>query len=227
MFILASDTSTKKAHVAILDDETVLAEVSLNTGRNHGETILPAVHELLSMAGREIGEIDLFALTVGPGSFTGIRVGVSTCKGLALALEKPVVNVSTLDALAMNVSNFSGTICPMLDARGEEIYAALYRAQEQGVIPEKIGEDRAIAPAEFLEGLKGQCVFLGDGAVRYEALIRKMLRGRSFFVPPYQNDIRAGAVGLLGMEKFRRGEVINAAVLTPQYIRGSYADFKR
>lgn len=227
MIVLASDTSTKKAHFALLEEGTLRTEVLVNTEKKHGETFLPAIEELLSKADREIDEVDLFVTTVGPGSFTGIRVGVSALKGLAFALDKPLVGVSTLETLAMNVSDSSITVCPMLDARRDEVYTALYRFNGEAKYPEKTGDERAVAPVEFLEDIKGDIVFLGDGAIRYEELIRKTVPKRSFFVPSCQNDIRAGAAGLLGLHKFRRGDFVDAALLKPRYLRLSYAEMKR
>jgi tRNA threonylcarbamoyladenosine biosynthesis protein TsaB len=227
MIVFASDTSTKKAHFALLENETVRAEVFVYTEKKHGETIVPAIEGLLSMTGRGIEEVDLFVTTVGPGSFTGIRVGVSALKGLAFALDKPLVGVSTLETLAMNVPDSSITVCPMIDARRDEVYTALYRFNGETGIPERTGEERAVAPAAFLEDLKGEVVFLGDGAIRYEPLIRNIMPKRSFFVPSCQNDIRAGATGLLGIHKFKGGDFIDAALLKPRYLRPSYAELKR
>jgi tRNA threonylcarbamoyladenosine biosynthesis protein TsaB len=227
MIVLASDTSTKEAHFGLLEGGTVHSEVLINTEKKHGETILSAIEGLLSMAGREIGEVDLFVTTVGPGSFTGIRVGVSTLKGLAFALDKPLVGVSTLETLAMNVLDTSMTVCPMMDARRDEVYTALYRFNGEEGVPEKTGEERAVAPTDFLEELNGEVLFLGDGAIRYEELIRKMLPKGSFFVPSPENEIKAGAAGLLGVHKFRRGDFIDTALLKPRYLRPSYAEMKR
>jgi tRNA threonylcarbamoyladenosine biosynthesis protein TsaB len=227
MFVLASDTSTKKAHFALLEEETVRAEVIVNTEKKHGETIVHAIEGLLSMIKRKIEEVDLFVTTVGPGSFTGIRVGVSALKGLAFALEKPLIGVSTLETLAMNVPDSFKTVCPMIDAKRNEVYTALYRFNGEAKYPEKTGDERAVTPAEFLKDLKGDIVFLGDGAIRYEDLIRKIMPKRSFFLPPCQSDIRAGTAGLLGMHKFKRGDFIDTALLKPRYLRPSYAEMKR
>jgi tRNA threonylcarbamoyladenosine biosynthesis protein TsaB len=227
MIVLASDTSTKKAHFALLENETVRAEVSVNTEKKHGETIVPAIEGLLHMADRVIEEVDLFVTTVGPGSFTGIRVGVSALKGLAFALNKPLVGVSTLETLAMNVPDSSITVCPMIDARRDEVYTALYTFKGKSGVPDKTGEERAVAPADLLYDLEGEVVFLGDGAIRYEQLIRKIVPNRSFFVPSCQSDIRAGTAGLLGMHMFERGDFIDAALLKPRYLRPSYAEMKR
>jgi tRNA threonylcarbamoyladenosine biosynthesis protein TsaB len=227
MIVLASDTSTKKAHFALLENEIVRAEAIINNEKKHGETFVHAIEGLLSMIKREIEEVDLFVTTVGPGSFTGIRVGVSALKGLAFALDKPLVGVSTLETLAMNVPDPSITVCPMVDARRDEVYTALYRFNGEEKYPEKTGDERAVAPAEFLEDIKGDIVFLGDGAIRYEELIRKTVPKRSFFVPSCKNDIKAGAAGLLGLHKFRRGDFVDAALLKPRYLRLSYAEMKR
>ncbi len=227
MIVLASDTSTKNAHFALLESGTVRVEIVVATEKKHGETIMAAIEGLLSMAGRRIEEVGLFVTTVGPGSFTGIRVGVSALKGLAFALEKPLIGVSTLETLAMNVTEPSVTVCPMIDAKRDEVYTALYRYNGEANVPEKTGDERAIAPADFLEELEGDTIFLGDGAVRYESLIRKILPKGAFYASSCQNDIKAGSAGLLGIHKYGKGDFIDAALLKPRYLRPSYAEMKR
>jgi len=227
MIVLASDTSTKKAHFALLEEETLCGEVLVNTKKKHGETILPAIEELLSMTKRKIEEVDLFVTTVGPGSFTGIRVGVSAVKGLAYALDTPIVGVSTLETLAMNVPDSSMPVCPMIDARRDEVYTARYTFKGGADVPEKIDEERAVAPADYVGAFNGEVLFVGDGAIRYEALIRKMMPRESFFATSSENTINAGVVGRLGKHKFRSGDFSNVALLKPRYLRPSYAEIKR
>jgi tRNA threonylcarbamoyladenosine biosynthesis protein TsaB len=226
MYTLASDTSTKTASVALLSDEVVIAEIGINIEKKHGETLLPAIETLLSIGNVDIEEIGLFAVTVGPGSFTGLRVGASTIKGLALAMQKPVMGVSSLDALAMNISNMNMTSCPMLDAKRGQIYTALYSCDEKTGVPEKIAEERVVETRGFLEGLKGEFIFLGDGAKNYKTLIREILPERSFFAPPHFNDIKAATVGLLGVRKFNQGNFMDPANLNLRYLRVSYAELK-
>lgn len=225
MLTLAIDTSTKTGSVALLRNDSILAECLINLGINHSETLLPTIKTILSVAGVETEEVALFAFTAGPGSFTGLRIGASTVKGLALATGKPVVGVSTMDALALNVANSTITICPMLDARKKEVYTALYRPSRDN-LPEKIGRDRVVDPEEFLKGLNGDVIFLGDGVRNYVGLIKKILHGRSHFAPPHLQHVKASAVGLIGMKKFSKGDILDLIAFVPQYLRLSEAEMK-
>jgi tRNA threonylcarbamoyladenosine biosynthesis protein TsaB len=225
MITLAIDTATKTASVALLRDETVLVEYFFNLSVNHSETVLPAIHQGLSMAGIGIEGVDLFALTVGPGSFTGLRIGSSTVKGLALATGKPVVGVSTLEALAYNAIEYPGLICPMLDARKGEIYAALYRADGDGLF-DVVMEEKATTPGEFLHRIDGEALFLGDGLNEHSGLIRERLPGRARFVPSNRQAVRASSVALIGRIKLGRGERLDVVTFVPRYLRRSEAEVR-
>ncbi len=209
-----------------MDSDSVLGEYLINMGINHSETLLPSIEKILSVTGTEIADVDLFALTVGPGSFTGLRVGASTVKGLALAADKPVVGVSSMDALALNVANSTITICPMLDARKKEVYTALYEPDRRG-LPKKIAGEMVIDPEKFLKGIDAEVIFLGDGAISYCGLIKEILPDRSYFALPNLQYIKASAVGLLGMNKFIEGDILDIMTFTPQYLRLSEAETKR
>ncbi len=223
MLILAADTSTKTASVALLDDTEVLAELFINVDHHHGETILPAIETVFTQAGVKKNSIDLFALTIGPGGFTGLRVGISTMKGMAFAMNKPVVGVSTLDALAMNAADSHAYICPMISARRDEVYTALYKTNNGSLPDKKIG-DRIVVPEVFVRNLDGEVLFLGDGADLYKTSIKELLSERSFFAVPLLNYIRASAVGYIGLKKFLDGDSVSALNLVPKYIRASYAE---
>ncbi len=225
MLILASDTSTKTASVALLRDRTIVAESFINIGKNHGETLLPEIMDLLSSGNTTLDEIDLFAVTIGPGSFTGLRVGASTVKGLAFATGRPVVGVSTLETLASNLSNSLIAICPMLDARKGEVYTALYRP-EKADFPKEIVSEEVMDPGEFLEGVDEDVIFLGDGAVSYMDIIRKRLPDKSHFAISHLNYIRASSAGLIGLKKFRDGDTLDLLTFTPRYLRVSEAEAK-
>lgn len=221
MLVLALDTSSKSGSVALIKDGAIMAEFLINAEINHSETIMPAVSDTLRIAKTDLTEVDYFSFAMGPGAFTGLRIGAGIIKGLALGTGKPVVGVSSLDSLACNYpSDFPGTcLCPMLDAKRDEVYTAVYECTEKGW--KKAGADRVTPPREFLGTLKGRCVFLGDGALRYEGLIREMLPGRSTVLPGYLSQIRASAVGLLGMEEFSRGNFLDLLTFTPVYLRKS------
>lgn len=225
MITLAIDTSARTTSVALLEDDNVLAELFMSTGKNHAETLLPAIERLFGSVGIKAEQIDLFAFTVGPGSFTGLRVGASTVKGLAFILQKPVVGVCTLDALVLNVPNLQlreVAVCPVLDAGRGEIYTALYVNSENGTYEKTTGE-RVVRPEEFLGAMEGEVIFLGDGAEKYRHVIEDLLPGRSFFVPPHLNHVKACAVGLAGRKKFHAGDISDITTLTPDYLRTSYA----
>ncbi|MEN6466382.1 MAG: tRNA (adenosine(37)-N6)-threonylcarbamoyltransferase complex dimerization subunit type 1 TsaB [Syntrophaceae bacterium] len=226
MLILALDTSSKSGSVALVKDGELMAEFLVNAEINHSETIMPAISETLRIAKTGLSEVDCFAFAMGPGAFTGLRIGAGIIKGLVLATGKPVIGVSSLDALACNYppEGPGSCICPMLDAKRDEVYAAVYQGEGSGW--KKIREDLVAPPREFLKtaGIRNGCVFLGDGALRYEGLIRETLPGSCRVLPAALGLIRASAVGLLGMEEFSRGNFLDLLTFTPVYLRGSPAE---
>ena len=224
MIILATDTSVTTTSVALLEDDDVRVELFVHTGQNHAEVLMPAIEKVLASVRIGKKQIDLFAVTVGPGSFTGLRVGVSTVKGLAFVLQKPVVGVCTLDALVLNIPHPDApvTICPMLDAGRGEVYTALYLPSGPDTY-EKTLRECVVRPGEFLGSIGGDVIFLGDGAEKYRNLIGDMMPERSSFVPSRFNQVRAVAVGLVGRKKFCGGDISDIMTLTPDYLRASYA----
>ena len=218
MYTMAFDTSTRSGSVALLKQDSVLAEILLNSGKNHSESVLPAVGEVLRFSGLQIRDVDLFAVTSGPGSFTGLRIGISIVKGLALAASKPVAAVSTLDALAYNLFYAPMAICPLLDAKKGQIYAAVYRPRKSGA-PERAGPEVVADPQAFFASIRQDVIFTGDGATIYVHLMEKMLRGRFYVAPLHLRFIRASAVGLLAREKFIAGHTDDVIRLAPSYIR--------
>ena len=225
MNILAIDTSGVTASVAILRDENVLAEIFLNLGRNHSEILLPSIDHLLIATGLDLKAIDVFACTVGPGSFTGIRIGVSTVKGLALAVDRPIVGLSALEVLAMNAMGFQKKICPMIDARREQVYAGSY-ADDGAEALTNIIPERLFKADDFLELIGGDAVFIGTGAVKYGEIIQRKLAGRSYFVVGHLHQVHASAVGVLAGRKALAGEMTDAVKLIPLYLRRSEAEEK-
>ncbi|MFA5180396.1 MAG: tRNA (adenosine(37)-N6)-threonylcarbamoyltransferase complex dimerization subunit type 1 TsaB [Syntrophales bacterium] len=223
---MAIDTSGVTASVAILQDETVLAEIFFNLGRNHSEIILPSIDHLLRVTGIELRAIDVFACTVGPGSFTGIRIGVSTVKGLALAVDRPVVALSALDVLAMNAMGFQGKICPMIDARREQVYAALYADNGTDTLVNII-PGRLVGADDFLALIGGDALFIGTGALKYGDLIRRKLAGRGSFAADHLHQVHASATGVLAVRRAIAGDVTDAVKIIPLYLRRSEAEEKR
>jgi tRNA threonylcarbamoyladenosine biosynthesis protein TsaB len=225
MLILAVDTSTKTAGIALLNDDEILFDIFVNLGINHSIVLLPALHDLCRLSCVDIGSIDLFVCTIGPGSFTGLRVGASTVKGLAMATDKPVVGVSTLDALAFNIVGSEKLVCPMLDAKKNQVYTTLFRIAQDSIL-EKIESEKVIDVEEFLRRMDEDAIFVGDGAIKYAGLINDILPGKSFFASYWHQYVRASAVGLLGRRKYFEGDVLDSLTFTPRYLRLSEAEVK-
>ncbi|HOD34588.1 MAG TPA: tRNA (adenosine(37)-N6)-threonylcarbamoyltransferase complex dimerization subunit type 1 TsaB [Syntrophales bacterium] len=225
MITLAIDTATRAAGVALLQDENILAEHCIRIRLTHSESILPAIEAILSSAGIEMRDVGLFALTQGPGSFTGLRVGAGIVKGLALCTDACIVGVSTLDALAQNLAFSKHLVCPILDAKKGQVYTALYRPADEGGL-EKIEPDQAVDPVAFIGRISHPVIFLGDGVPVYGNRIRELLSSMAFFAPANHQWIRPSAVGLLGFEKYHRGEGVDPVSFVPRYIRRSEAEIR-
>jgi tRNA threonylcarbamoyladenosine biosynthesis protein TsaB len=224
MLTLAIECATKTISLAILDEEDIRAELYLSPGRHHTEVLLTALEQLFLLTEHTPEEVDLLACTVGPGSFTGLRIGVSTVKGLALAMSRPVVGVSTLEALAVNAVSSRRLICPMLDAGKNQVYTCLFRMGPDG-LPQMVASEKLIDIAMFLKDLnQEEIVFLGDGAVRYEKIISRALKDRIIVCGRSQQKIMASAVGLIGLHRYRSGSVLDTLTFTPRYLRLSEAE---
>jgi tRNA threonylcarbamoyladenosine biosynthesis protein TsaB len=208
--------------VAILDQETVEVELTAETGKNHTETCLVAVESILKISKLQPSEIDLFACTIGPGSFTGLRAGIGTIKGLAFSFEKPVVGVSSLDALAVNVQGFGRKICSIIDARKKELYAAFYEPVQRD-IPVRKGPESVLSPEALADLIRDEVVFVGDGVYACRHFLEERLSGNIIFADPPDNRIRAGAVGVIGLKKYADGASLSPLEIVPRYLRSSYA----
>jgi len=226
MLILALETSTLTGSVALVEASPpktrIIGEITLNLQSTHSERLMPSVHHLLEDASLKIRGIQGIALALGPGSFTGLRIGGSTVKGLAYALKIPVVGGSTLEALACNVSYSSSMICPVLDARKKEVYAAFFRGDGTGRIG-RVSEDWVISPEELCRRVAAETLFLGDGAEVYTEIL-KNADPRVSFAPPELSLPRALNVAGLALPKFQRGETLDLFTFTPIYIRRSEAE---
>ena len=221
MNILAIDTASRSCSVAVINDDVLMAELTDVSGQTHSRHLMGLVARVVAMSVKRIGDIDGYAVTRGPGSFTGLRIGISTAKGLAEATGRPLVGVSSLEALAWPVYQAEATILPMLDARRKEVYAAGY-TRRKGVL-KPLGPERALAPEAAAEGVAGACLLVGDGALAYEARLRAVLGERMQLALPFQNTIRASTVAFLARERLTAA-VDERLTLTPRYLRPSYAD---
>ena len=231
MKILAFDTTSKTAAVAITENEKPIGFTVIDTLNTHSVTLLPMTDDLMKRSGVDIKDIDLFVCSAGPGSFTGVRIGTSTVKGLAFAENKPCIGVSSLEALAMNVFAENGIICPVMDARRGQLYNALFKANGYGTI-ERLTEDRTVTVDELCQELKemSEKVFLtGDGYdIAYKALTGLNCQP----VPENMRYHNAYNVAVLGYRKYIGSDEnmrlrFNATALSPVYLRASQAERER
>lgn len=225
MKILALDSTAVVGTVALCEDEKLVAHYTLNTGNTHSQTLLPMIESVLRSAEWEIDDIDLFAVSQGPGSFTGVRIGIATVKGLAFGKNIPCAGVSTLDALAYNLRCFNGIICPVMNARRAQVYNALFSCRD-GVLT-RLCPDRAISIAELDEELAGmdEPVYLvGDGYdVTAEGLSKTAIRP-----VPEEMRVQSGySVAMCGLAAYKNGDATDDITLAPVYLRPSQAERER
>lgn len=227
MKILALESSATAASAALCQDEALVAQTFLHTGLTHSQTLLPMVRDLLGACALTPEEVDLIAVAAGPGSFTGLRIGVATAKGLAWAAEKPCAGCSTLAAMAWNLAGFSGQVCAAMDARRHQIYNA--RFQVDGAAPRRLTPDRAIALEDLVAELQGTQIpqlVVGDGAqLCYEALTAAGIPAR--LAPPNLRLQSAWGVAREGLELARAGQLLTQEQLVPHYHRLSQAERER
>ena len=228
MKILALDSTAKVASVAICDSDKPLAEYNIDNGLTQSELLLPMAEAAIKSLGIDLSDIDLFAVTVGPGSFTGVRIGVSLVKGLAFGKDKPCVAVSTLEALAENASGLSGIILPCMDARRGEVYNAVFRSDKNGCV--RLTEDRAISLAELageLESYKDEKIYLvGDGyAVATKSLTEYGIALEN--TPLLLRSQNAVSVARVAYREYPRGKAVSADELSPTYLRLPQAERER
>jgi len=225
MKVLGIDTSTSCGSVGLIDDESILSEYLLNIPVTHSERLLGTIELILKEARFAIGDLDGWAISLGPGSFTGLRIGVSTVKGLALATQKPVAGVSTLDVLAYQISSTPYLICPILDARKGEVYTAFYRYGEGNDLKRQSAY-RAIKPENLMKDIQERTIFIGDGVKTYRDYLKKSLESLAIFSPNSINFPHGSGVAKLGLELLRKGEFLDLANFTPLYVRPSEAEMK-
>jgi tRNA threonylcarbamoyladenosine biosynthesis protein TsaB len=256
MKVLAIDTSTMLGGVAVMDDLLgLVAEVRLNVKSTHSERLMTSIEYILKQSGYTISDMDFFAVAIGPGSFTGLRIGLSTVKGFSYATGKPIVSVPTLEALAYNFPFSRYPVCTMLDARKKEVYAALFEWKGDGFIRlidetsikvnrliEKINEtfltckvikenkNNPLLPpfskGEVGELSDGKIIFTGDGAILYRNEIVDLMGERAIFAPPEKMVPSPANVAYVGLKKALKGEFSEPISLVPFYIRRSEAEIK-
>ena len=224
MRIVGIESASMTASVAIVNEDFVEAEYTVNHKKTHSQTLLPMLDEIARMAELDWKAVDAIAISGGPGSFTGLRIGSATAKGLGLALDKPLVHVPTLAAMAYQVPYADAVVCPMLDARRSQVFTGLYRwspAFETVMAPCAMDIRELVAKLNE----RGEPVlFLGDGLVPALPVIREECRVEYHVVPPHASRASAAAVAALGLEMFRKGETETAAEHVPEYLRVSQAE---
>jgi len=224
MKILAADTATNNCSVAVIDEDSILAESTSTIDQTHSRQLMNIIDTVLGKAGLKAAQLDGFAVTIGPGSFTGLRIGIASIKGLAYSLAKPVVGVSSLETLAFQCRPTPYLICPILDARKQEVYYCHFRFDE-GKLDKKL-EERVAPPADVVGEIREPCLFVGNGATLYQELISAALGDSAFFAGPNEDKIQASAVARLSRQRFKRRDTDDVHLLVPHYIRQSDAVLK-
>jgi tRNA threonylcarbamoyladenosine biosynthesis protein TsaB len=222
MYILGIDTSTKTGSVAVISENEVIAQYSLNIEVTHSERLMSTVDRVLKDTGIAMSRIDGFAVAMGPGSFTGLRIGISAVKGLAFATGKPVAAVPTLSAIARNLPYAAFPVCPMLDARKNEVYAALFRMD--GTAPVMLRPEAVLSLARLADDIDGKTIFTGEAARLYRQQIVGLFGDRALFAPSSANLPSAAAVAEIGLEMIQGGTTADPDNLTPLYIRKPEAE---
>lgn len=240
MRVLAIDSSGLTATVAVVEDTQTVAEYTINYKKTHSQTLLPMIDEVVKMTELDLNTIDAIAVAGGPGSFTGLRIGSATAKGLGFALNKPLIHVPTVDGLAYNVYGCEDIICPIMDARRNQVYTGIYTFSKKA--GEKEGRNlvepvfqvikmqMAVSIEELAERLnryRRPVVFLGDGVPVYENVLAEKLTVPYSFAPAYMNRQRAAVVGTLGIQYYKAGKFETAEEHRPDYLRVSQAERER
>lgn len=226
MKILAVESSGMVAAVAIVREGKVMGEFLLDHRRTHSQQLMPLIDQLLGSLGMKLMDIDIFAVSKGPGSFTGLRIGISTVKALAQALGKPAIGVPTLDGLAYNLVIRDGLICPIMDARREQVYTSVYRSSNR---LERLEDYMGIPAMELVQKLREYhepVIFNGDGVPAYWDIIKRELGGKAIMAPSNLLMQRASSIACLALEMAQAGQIQNYIDLLPFYLRKSQAEQK-
>ena len=229
MKIIAIDSSGLVATVAIVTEDSITAEYTINHKKTHSQTLLPMLSAISDMTELDLDTVDAIAVAAGPGSFTGLRIGSATAKGLGLAMKKPIIEVPTVDALAMNMWGIADVICPIMDARRSQVYTGLYEFGDDNeliTLHEQYAEDISVVVSE-INDIGRPVTFLGDGVPVYREIIEKIIKVPVRFAPPHMNRQRAGALACLAARYYKEGKTVSAADHKPQYLRVSQAERER
>ncbi len=232
MLVLGIDTSTSYLSIAVRDGDRLIAESGYYSPRGCSAGLLPLIEGVLKYISLPLKKIDGLAVSLGPGSFTGLRIGVSTMKGLSFALSRPIVGIPTMDVLAENLVLSSRYLCPVIDAKRGQVYSAIYKSEGRRI--KKLSAPMILSPAELLKEIKtkisnskrDQVIFLGDGLIQYQNLIKTKARGLAVFAPPDAWFPRASVLTGLALKRFLRNDTDNSDDIVPLYLRRSEAEDK-
>ncbi len=231
MKILGLDSSGLVAGVAIVEDDLLLAEYNVNYKKTHSQTLLPMLDEVRKMIELDMESIDAIAIASGPGSFTGLRIGSATAKGLGMALDKPLVEVPTLEGLAYNLWGTDSLVCPLIDARRNQVYTGVYEFTKTGEL-NTVEPQTAVDISVIIERINTigseqpgrSVIFLGDGVPVYRKVLEEQVKLPYFFAPAGKNRQCAGSIAALGAVYLAKGYTVTAAQHQPEYLRQSQAE---
>ncbi|MBS6956587.1 MAG: tRNA (adenosine(37)-N6)-threonylcarbamoyltransferase complex dimerization subunit type 1 TsaB [Enterocloster asparagiformis] len=234
MRILGIESSSLVASVALVTDDILTAEYTVDFKKTHSQTLLPMLDEIMKMLGVEMDTVDAIAVAGGPGSFTGLRIGAATAKGLGLALDKPLIHVPTVDAMAWNLWGAAGIVCPIMDAKRRQVYTGLYRMEDGiRVLKQQCAMDAGELAGE-LNRLGEPVIFLGDGVPVYRELFEELLEVPFKFAPAQMNRQRGACVAALGMlamtgaaGEYNGAFVVSSDEFAPDYLRKPQAERER
>lgn len=242
MKIIAIDSSGLVASVAVIEDTLLIGEYNIQYKKTHSQTLLPMLDQLRRMIELDLDSVDAIALAAGPGSFTGLRIGSATVKGLGFAMKKPIVEIPTLDGLACNLYGTDKIVCPIMDARRNQVYTGIYEfvkkeSAEEGLVGESSAyrlqvllKQCAVSIEEIAEKcneLKREVIFLGDGVPVFAEKLKELLRVPYGFAPAHMNRQRAAAFGVIAFDYLKEGRVVDAEEHAPEYLRLSQAERER
>ncbi|NLL77758.1 MAG: tRNA (adenosine(37)-N6)-threonylcarbamoyltransferase complex dimerization subunit type 1 TsaB [Clostridiales bacterium] len=236
MKILALDSSGLVASVAIVEEDNLIAEYDIQYKKTHSQTLLPMLDEIKKMTDLDMSTLDAVALAAGPGSFTGLRIGSATAKGLGLALNIPLIEIPTLEGLAYNLYGAKGYICPIMDARRGQVYTGVYEfvrnedLAKEGCRLEVVESQCAVPIEEIIEKLnylENEVIFLGDGVPVFREKIGAAMKIPYHFAPAHMNRQRAASIAALGVNYYKAGKYVSAKAHAPVYLRMSQAERER
>lgn len=232
MKIIAIDSSGLVASAAIVEDDKLVGEYNIQHKKTHSQTLLPMLNELKNMVELDMATVDAIALAAGPGSFTGLRIGSATAKGLGFALNVPLVEIPTLDGLACNLYGTDKLVCPIMDARRDQVYTGIYEfvKEKEGYILSCLLPQCAVSIEEIADKCnktEREVIFLGDGVPVFEEKLSHLLTIPYSFAPAHMNRQRAAAFAMLAFRYIKEGKVVDAKDHAPEYLRLSQAERER